>query len=96
MSTACSNGTNTLDAAGRGIDRPDERDDQKQRVFVDNGKGHAGRNHEARTGQQDLAMIVPGSEEPDTYRQQRRAKERCRCDDAYLKRSKSEREQIDR
>jgi hypothetical protein len=63
---------------------------------VDNGEGHARCNHQARTGQQKLAVIVSGPEEADAYRQKRGAKERCGRDDADLKRSKSESEQIDR
>ena len=46
------------DASGRGIDRARERDDQQQGKVVDDGESDAGRDHQARAGEQQPLPIV--------------------------------------
>jgi len=62
---------------------------------MDDGKGYARGNHQTGASQQELTMIMSDAKEPDTYCQQRGAKERRRGDDTDLQGSESEGEQVD-
>lgn len=83
------------DAASRGIDRAGEGYHQQQRVIVHQGEGDAGRDHQAGSREQELAVIVARSQNSGGDRQQRGAEQGHRGDDAHLKRRKSKRQEID-
>jgi hypothetical protein len=84
------------DAAGRGIDGACKRDHQKQRVVMDQSKGHTRGDHQAGGGQQELAVIVSGAKDADADRQERGTKQRRGCDDADMKGREAKRKQISR
>ena len=46
------------DAAGRGIDRPGECDDQKQGKIMDDGVSDTGRDHQHGAGEQQPLPIM--------------------------------------
>ena len=69
-------GHEDADAAGRGIDRADERDEQHDRVGAGHREGETGRDHQAGRRDQQLALIDPRAEKADGQRHQRRAEQR--------------------
>ena len=63
---------------------------------MDYREGDAGCYHEARRGEQQQAMIMATTDQPDPQGQQRGPQQRRRRDDAHVEWRESECRQIDR
>jgi hypothetical protein len=84
------------DVAGRRIDGAEERDRDDETDGLEGGKRNARAGHEQRASDEQRAQIVTRRDEAHTERQNRGAEQRCRGDQADLRRAHSDRCQINR
>ena len=83
------------DVAARRIDGADESDDGDPDEILA-GQAEAGRDHQGRAGEQQVAQLVARGEHADAEREKRRAEERRRRDDADFGGAEADRHQIGR